>query len=113
MIPIFKCDDETDPNNYRPITPLSIFNRIFEKRMYNRLTSFIEENELLYEAQCGFREKSSTQNAILDIVNSIQIDKTRQLYYIFAHNTVITDLAPQVAKANRGGPGKIKINDIC
>ena len=34
-------------------------------------------------------------------------------YYIFVHNTVITDLAPQVAEANRGGPGKIKINEIC
>ena len=31
----------------------------------------------------------------------------------FAHNTVIVDLAPQVAEANRGGPGKIKINEIC
>ena len=38
----------------------------------------------------------------------------RQLYYIFAHNTVIiTDLAPQVAGAIRGGSGKIKINEIC
>ena len=44
---------------------------------------------------------------------AVRQDKTRQLYYIFAHNTVITDLAPQVAKANRGGPGKIKINEIC
>ena len=34
-------------------------------------------------------------------------------YYIFAHNTVITDLAPQVAEDNRGGPGKIKINKTC
>ena len=34
-------------------------------------------------------------------------DKTTLLR--FAHNTGITDLAPQVAKANRGGPGKIKI----
>ena len=33
-------------------------------------------------------------------------------YYIFTHNTVITELAPQVAEANRGGPGKIKINEI-
>ena len=31
----------------------------------------------------------------------------------FTHNTVITDLAPQVAEANRGGAGKIKINEIC
>ena len=40
-------------------------------------------------------------------------DKTRQLYYILAHDTVMTDLAPQVAEANRGGPGTIKINEIC
>ena len=39
--------------------------------------------------------------------------RTELFYYIFAHNTVITDLAPQVAEANRGGPGKIKINEIC
>ena len=26
-----KGDDETDPNNYRPISLLSVFNRIFEK----------------------------------------------------------------------------------
>ena len=39
-------------------------------------------------------------------------DKARQLYYISAHNTVMTDLAPQVAEANRGEPGTIKINEI-
>ena len=32
-------------------------------------------------------------------------DKIRQLYYIFVHDTVMTDLALQVAEANRGGPG--------
>ena len=35
-------------------------------------------------------------------------DKTRQIYYIFAHDTVLTDLAPQVAEANRGGSRTIK-----
>ena len=35
-------------------------------------------------------------------------DKTRQNNFItFAHNTLMADLAPQVAKASRGGPGTI------
>ena len=32
----------------------------FEKNMYNRLKSYIEDNELLYKAQYGFREKFSS-----------------------------------------------------
>ena len=52
IIPIFKSTgiDETDPSNKRPISLLSIFNRIFEKIMYNRFRKcFLEKNKLLYE----------------------------------------------------------------
>jgi hypothetical protein len=49
VIPIFKNDDETDPSNYRPISLLSIFNRIFEKVMYKRLKIFFEKYNILYE----------------------------------------------------------------
>ena len=48
--------------------------------MYNRLKSFIEKNELLYEAQYCFREKSSTQHAILDIANSIQMNLDMKMF---------------------------------
>ena len=41
IVPVFKSGDETDPDNYRPISLLSIFNRIFEKVMYSRLISFM------------------------------------------------------------------------
>ena len=40
--------------------------------MYNRLKSYIEDNELLYKTQYGFRESYSTQHAILDIVSILQ-----------------------------------------
>ena len=48
IIPIFKSDDKTDPNNYRPISLLSNYNRIYEKIMYKRIVDFIEKNDLLY-----------------------------------------------------------------
>ena len=37
VIPVYKSDDATDPGNYRPISLLSNFNRIFEKVMVKRL----------------------------------------------------------------------------
>ena len=71
IIPIFKDEDESLPENYRPISLLSIYNRIFEKLMYSRLTKFVKDYNLLYDQQYGFRSKHSTQHAILDIVNTI------------------------------------------
>ena len=71
VIPVYKSDGETEPGNYRPISLLSIFNRIFEKLMYHRLKSFLDKNDILFKSQYGFREKHSTQQVILDTVNII------------------------------------------
>ena len=47
VIPVYKSDDETEPENHRPISLLSIFNRIFEKLMYQRLKIFLDKNDIL------------------------------------------------------------------
>ena len=57
IVSVFKSEDELDPNNYRPISLLSMFNRVFEKLKCNRLKSFLDKHNLLYHCQCGFREK--------------------------------------------------------
>jgi len=72
IIPVYKADDDSEPSNYRPISLLSVFNRIFEKTMYNRLMLFIENHRLLSSIQYGFRKKHSTHHAIHDIINNIQ-----------------------------------------
>ena len=72
-------DDETDPSNYRTISLLSVFNRIFDKIMYNQLRSYIEDNELLYKAQYGVRESFSTQQAIFDIVSMMQTNMDNKM----------------------------------
>ena len=80
VIPVYKSDDETEPGNYRPISLLSVFNRLFEKLMYHRLKSFLDINNVLFKAQYGFREKHSTQHAILDTVNIIQNNMDSKLF---------------------------------
>ena len=79
ITPIFKSDDESDANNYRPISLLSNFNRIFEKIMCKRMTSYIEKHNLLYPSQYGFRKGHSTQHAMLDIINDIQANMNQRL----------------------------------
>ena len=46
--------------------------------MYNWLKSYIKDNELLYKAQYDFREKFSTQHAILDMVNTIRTNMDKK-----------------------------------
>ena len=72
VIPVFKKGPRTLMTNYRPISLLSIFNKLLEKLMYNRLMDFLDKNEVLYNGQFGFRTKHSTSHAILLITDKIQ-----------------------------------------
>lgn len=80
IIPIHKSDDESDPNNYRPISLLSSFNKIFEKIMYKRLQNYLDMKEFFCDSQYGFRKQHSTQHAILDIINRIQDNMDKKMY---------------------------------
>ena len=72
VLPVFKKGSETSPNNYRPISLLSIFNRILERLMYKRLINFIDKYNTLFNKQFGFRSGHSTDHAILCILDKIQ-----------------------------------------
>ena len=80
VIPIYKNEDVTDPNNFRPISLLSVFNRIIEKLIYRQLKSFLEDRNRLYHSQYGFRERRSTEHALIDIVNQIQTNFDKGIY---------------------------------
>ena len=80
VIPVYKSDDETEPENYRPISLLSIFNRVFEKLMYQRLKIFLDKIDILLKSQYGVLEKHSTQHAVIDIVNIIQNNMDLKLF---------------------------------
>ena len=49
VIPIYKKKNKYDPTNYRPISLLSIFNKLLEKLMHHRLYSFLNKYNILYK----------------------------------------------------------------
>ena len=65
--PIHKSDDKNCVDNYRPISVLTQFNRVFERLISKRLASFFESCNIFSKCQFGFRKKHNTQQAILNL----------------------------------------------
>ena len=49
VIPIYKKGPKSTISNYRPISLLSVFNKILEKLMYKRLVAFLEKNKIIFQ----------------------------------------------------------------
>ena len=69
VTPIHKEDCKMDPNNYRPISVLSVVAKLFEKVIFDQTYEFLCNNNLLSDAQSGFRPLHSTLTALLDITD--------------------------------------------
>ena len=71
VIPIFKSGNKELIENYRPISILSVFTKVFEKVMYKHLINFVDKNNILYKYQFGFRRQHSTNHAVITLVEKI------------------------------------------
>ena len=67
-----KKDSKLEVSNYRPISLLSNINKIIEKLMHFRLQVYLEQHKMIYKLQFGFREKHSTNHAIISMIEKIQ-----------------------------------------
>jgi len=71
VVPLHKGGDNTILSNYRPVSVLSIFSKVFERLLYNRLNNYLISNKLLCDCQFGFRKQHTTSMAILQLVDKI------------------------------------------
>lgn len=71
VIPLYKKGDKLNPNNYRPIALPSWLTKIFETLVKDRLVAFLDSNKLFSIRQFGFRNNSSTIDAIINHLNSL------------------------------------------
>ena len=60
-----------DLSNYRPISVLNIFSKIFERLMYNKLTPFLDQYNVLYQNQFGIRQGHSSHHALITLIDNI------------------------------------------
>jgi hypothetical protein len=75
--PLFKSGRNTELSNFRPISVLTLFPKIFERIIYDRLYQHLNYNNIVVNEQFGFIKDSSTsaathklRNEILDALNN-------------------------------------------
>jgi hypothetical protein len=85
ITPIYKKGDSRFFDNYRPVSTLPIFGKIFEKVIYNRLYDFLSAMNVIYDQQFGFRKKHSTCHAINFSVCKVlsEVEKKNHVLGIF------------------------------
>ena len=71
VTPVFKSGSKQNTCNYRPISVLSVFSKILEKCVYNRLYDFLCKHNILSENQFGFRKGLSTSLALTQFLQSV------------------------------------------
>ena len=72
VIAIHKKSSTDNPSNYRPISLLSVFSKIFEKLMHKRWYNFLEISEIIHPLQFGFRMKHSTTHTLISMTEHIE-----------------------------------------
>ena len=82
ITPIYKKDNEELLENYRPVSTLPIFGKIFEKIIYKRLYSFLISQGVLHDKQFGFRKGHSTSHALNYSVELIQKSLKQQQHVL-------------------------------
>ena len=85
IVPIFKKGDANNANNYRGISLVSCFGKLFTGVLNNRILKWEKEYNVLTDAQFGFRNGLSTVDAIFVLQTLINktLSKKKRLYCCF------------------------------
>ncbi|XP_075162712.1 uncharacterized protein LOC142235342 [Haematobia irritans] len=69
IVPVPKHNASTKIIDYRPVSILPIFDKIFETIIFDQLTSHVNENDILYNRQYGFLKGSGTRDALVNALD--------------------------------------------
>ena len=85
IIPLHKGGDRSESTNYRPISLLPLFGKLFEKIIETRLVKFLDQKNIITPHQFGFRKNYSTELAVAEIQNMLlkNLDENKVTCTIF------------------------------
>lgn len=85
VVPIFKKGDPNLVENYRQVALVSVFSKILERAVYNRIVAYLERYNILTECQHGFRAGYSTETATVGFMQCVwdAVDSKRLAVGIF------------------------------
>ena len=66
--PIFREDERTKVKNYRPVSLLNIFSKIYERFIHEKLTPFV--NSFLSEFISAYRKTYSTNHVLIRLIEN-------------------------------------------
>ena len=72
VLPVYKKEDKCLVKNYRPISLLPIFAKVFERVIYNSLFNYFLHKKLFTPSQSGFLPRDSCIVQLLSIIHEIQ-----------------------------------------
>ena len=72
VVAIHKKNKKTSPQNYRPISLLSILAKVYERILVKNITNFFDTNHLISNRQFGFRSKRSVSDLLLQLTTTWQ-----------------------------------------
>jgi hypothetical protein len=77
--PLYKKGKIANTSNYRPISLLISFSKIFEKIIYTRLIRHLNHNHILIDEQFGFSTKSSMYLTSYKLINDVLMSLNNKL----------------------------------
>ena len=71
VTPLFKKGDKCDPANYRPILLTCICCKLMEHIIASNLTKHLNNHNILYDLQHGFRERRSCETQLIQLIDEL------------------------------------------
>ena len=86
VVPIFKKGDASTVSNYRPISLLSVVNKIMERIISKHIYNYLKDNYILTDLQSGFQPGRSTTTQLVEVYHefckAVQSEKEIRVVFL-------------------------------